>query len=97
MAIKDALLASPIPANPNDPEFDAVRADLGRLFIRHKLDLGLCGWSDAAVIANTNRIAGALMACGTVALDRGDTKSLERHKWFSDAAFGCLQTRSRCR
>jgi hypothetical protein len=56
MAIKDALLASPIPADPNDPEFDAVRADLGRLFIRRKLDLGLCGWSDAAVIANTNRI-----------------------------------------
>jgi hypothetical protein len=37
MAIEDALLASPIPADPNDPEFDAVRADLGRLFIRHKL------------------------------------------------------------
>jgi hypothetical protein len=26
------------------------------------------------------------MACGTIAVDRGDEAWLKRHKWFSDAA-----------
>jgi hypothetical protein len=46
----------------------------------------MADWSDAAIIANTNRIAGAIMAAGTIALDRNDTEWLERHRWLSDAA-----------
>lgn len=78
-------MSGPVP-DTDDSEFDAIRADLGRLFTRHKVDLGLGDWSDAAIIANTNRIAGAIMAAGTIALDRGDEAWLERHRWFSDAA-----------
>ena len=85
MSIEEAL-STPIPADPNDPEFDAVRAVLARLFIKHKVDLNMADWPDARIIAETNRIAGAIMACGTIAMDRGDTEWLERHRWFSDAA-----------
>jgi hypothetical protein len=84
--IEDALLAASIPADPDAAEFAGIRADLGRLFIRHKADMGLGDWSDADIVANTNRIAGAIMAAGCVALDRNDTDWLARHKWFSDAA-----------
>jgi hypothetical protein len=87
MSIEEAL-SRPIPADPDAPEFDGVRADLARLFIRHRADLGMTvdEWPDARIIAETSRIAGAIMACGTVALDRNDTAWLERHRWFSDAA-----------
>jgi hypothetical protein len=78
------LLSGPIP-DPDDSEFDGIRADLARLFIMHKLDLGMGDWPDARIIADTSRIAGAIMACGCVASDRGDTEWLERHRWFSDA------------
>jgi hypothetical protein len=77
MATFEKLLSGPV-ADPNDSEFDGIRADLGRLFIRHNVDLGLGDWSDAAIIAGTNRIAGCLMALGTIALDRGDEAWLER-------------------
>jgi hypothetical protein len=50
MATIEEALAAPIPADPNDPEFDGNRANLGRLFIRHKVDLGLGDWSDSAVV-----------------------------------------------
>jgi hypothetical protein len=35
MATFKKLLSGPV-ADPNDSEFDGIRADLGRLFIRHK-------------------------------------------------------------
>ena len=59
---------------------------LARPFLAHKADLGMGDWSDAAIIANTNWIAGTIMACGQIALNRNDTAWLERHRWFSDAA-----------
>jgi len=37
------------------------------------------------IIADTNRIVGALTACGQIALARGDEAWLVRHRWFSDA------------
>lgn len=71
---------------PDAALFAPIRADLGRLFILHRADMGLGDWPDAVIVDNVNRIAGALMAAGTVAVDRGDTEWLERHQWFSDAA-----------
>ena len=83
--IEDALSA-PIPAGPNAAEFDGIRADLARLFIRYKTDLGMADYPNSFIVDNVNRIAGAIMACGTIAIDRGDTEWLGRHRWFSDAA-----------
>ena len=86
MSIEGALLAGPIPADPNDPEFDGVRAELTRLFLAHKADLGMADHPDSFIVDNVSRIAGAIMAAGQVAMDRGDEAWLDRHKWFSDAA-----------
>ena len=84
--IEDALLTAPIPADPNAPEFDGVRADLTRLFLAHKTDLGMADHPDSFIVDNVNRIAGAIMAAGCIATDRGDDEWLARHKWLSDAA-----------
>jgi hypothetical protein len=86
MSIEQALLGAPIPLDPNDAEFASVRGELTRLFLAHKADLGMADHPDSFIVDNVNRIAGAIMACGTIAMDRGNEAWLERHRWFSDAA-----------
>src|SRR5258707_344382 len=44
--IEEALLAAPIPLDPNDPEFAGVRGELTRLFLAHKADLGMADHPD---------------------------------------------------
>ena len=46
----------------------------------------MANYPDSFIVDNVNRITGALMACGCIALDPGDEAWLERHRWFSDAA-----------
>jgi hypothetical protein len=71
--------------DPNDPQFAPVRADLARLFIEHKAELGLAAWSDEAIVSEVNLIASSLIAAGIHAADRGDAGWLERHRWFGEA------------
>jgi hypothetical protein len=80
MATIEEALAAPIPADPDHPEFAGIRADLTRLFLAHKADLGMADHPDSFIVDNVNRIAGAIMAAGTIALDRNDTEWLARHK-----------------
>jgi hypothetical protein len=75
----------PVTLDPNAPEHAQVRADLGRLFIVHKADMGLGAWPDAEIIARTNEIAATLMTLGRHALEHGDAAWLARHAWFSKA------------
>ena len=72
--------------DPNDPEFADVRADLARLFIAHKADLGMANQPDADIARNVNTIAAALMQLGVHALEHNDTAWLERHQWFAEAS-----------
>jgi hypothetical protein len=39
--------------DPDAPEFAGVRADLGRLFIRHRAELGMLDWPEEEVVART--------------------------------------------
>jgi hypothetical protein len=71
--------------HPDGPEFANVRADLARLFIEHKVELGLYNWLDEEIVAKVSDITAALIGCGQVALHRGDTAWLDRHCWFADA------------
>ena len=71
--------------DPADPQFAPIRADLARLFIARKVELGIADWADDKVVDQVNWIASALIACGMVALQRGDQAWLERHAWFSEA------------
>jgi hypothetical protein len=71
--------------DPDAAEFAPIRADLARLFLEHKAELGLGGWTDDQIVAKVSDITAALFGCGQVALQRGDTEWLDRHRWFSDA------------
>lgn len=46
---------------------------------------GLSAWTDEAIVAKTNDIAAALMACVTHAMEHGDEAWLDRHRWWGDA------------
>jgi len=56
-----------------------------RVFILHRADLGMHDWSDERIVAETNFIMMALMACSTHAVAHGDAAWMERHQWFGDA------------
>jgi hypothetical protein len=75
--------------DPNAEEFAGIRADLGRLFIRHKHDLSLSHWSDAEIAEHAGVITSALIELGKSAKANGDTRWLLRHKWWF-AAVGRL-------
>jgi hypothetical protein len=67
------------------PEFAAIRGELARLFITHKIDLKMSGWTDERIVTQTVDIAATLMLLVTHALTHGDDAWLERHRWFGDA------------
>jgi hypothetical protein len=71
--------------DPSALEYALIRADLARLFLQHKLELGIADWADEAIVAQVNAIAGALMAASTHAVAHGDRRWLDRHAWFSKA------------
>jgi hypothetical protein len=83
--IEAPMQAPPTEFNPGAPEFAPIRADLARLFILHKAELGMTEWRDEAIVAETNKIMSALMTATTHALAHNDQAWLERHRWFSEA------------
>jgi hypothetical protein len=76
---------APVNLDPAAPEYAGIRADLGRLFLQHKDELGMADWTDADIVAQVNDIAGALMMASTHAVAHGDRAWLDRHAWFSKA------------
>ena len=83
--IEAPMQAPPTQFNPDAPEFAPIRADLARLFILHKAELGMAEWRDEAIVAETNNIMAALMAASTHALAHDDQAWIERHRWFGEA------------
>jgi len=63
-----------------------VRADLARLFVRHKAKMGLADASDRRVILSVDSIAAALIGLTMRARERGDDDWLDRHRWWLKAA-----------
>ena len=45
----------------------------------------MANWTDEQLVERTSDITAALFGCGQIALQRGDTEWLDRHRWFSDA------------
>jgi hypothetical protein len=76
--------------HPDAPEFAAVRAELARLFLDHKIELGLYSWLDEEIVAKVSDITAALISCGQVALQRGDTACLDT------PASGCSRISPQC-
>jgi hypothetical protein len=68
------------------PEFAGVRADLVRLFIAHKADMGMGGYPDAWIIGHVDDILSTLWVLSQHAIDRGDEGWLTRHYWWLQAA-----------
>jgi hypothetical protein len=70
--------------DPDSPVYAPVRAALARLFILHRAELGMHDWSDERIVAETDFIMMALMACSTHAVSHDDRAWMERHRWFGD-------------
>jgi hypothetical protein len=71
---------------PDDPEFAGIRADLARLFLRHRVDLGMALASDEWIVEHTNDITATLWVLSKHAIDHGDEGWLTRHYWWLQAA-----------
>ena len=57
---------------PDDPEFAGIRADLARLYMRHRRDLVMTLASDEWIVAHTNDITMTLWTLTQHAIDHGD-------------------------
>jgi hypothetical protein len=73
-------------SDPDDPQFAPIRADLARLYMRHRVDLGLALASDQSLVANTDNITATLWCLSKHALDHNDVSWLRRHRWWIRAA-----------
>ena len=71
---------------PDDPEFAGIRADLARLYMAHRVDLGLALASDEWIIAHTNDLTAVLWFLSQHAIDHNDWDWLTRHYWWLQAA-----------
>ena len=60
--------------DPDDPKFAPIRADLARLFIEHKADMGMGDWPDEAILARVNDICATLIMLGKMARANDDTR-----------------------
>ena len=54
-------------------------------------------WSDAAIIESTSRICGAIMAAGTIAMDRGERNGWRGTNGFRTPPSDFSPTAKRCR
>jgi hypothetical protein len=70
---------------PDAPEFDGIRADLARLFMEHRLELGLAFASDEWIIEHTNDLTASLWFLSQHAIDHGDEPWLRHHWWLTAA------------
>ena len=71
---------------PDDPEFAGIRADLARLYLRHRLDLGIAPASDEWIVEHVNDLTTALWGLTQHAINHGDEGWLTRHYWWLQAA-----------
>jgi hypothetical protein len=85
MAATDQRGISPLP-EPDDTEFAGIRADLARLFMQHRADLGIALASDEWIIEHANDLTAALWGLTQHAIDRNDEPWLRRHHWWLQAA-----------
>jgi hypothetical protein len=69
--------------HPDAPEFAPIHADLARLFIAHKGDMGLGDWTDAEVTARVDDVASTLINLSLMALDARDQTWFEQHQWWA--------------
>jgi hypothetical protein len=72
--------------HPDAAEFAGIRADLARLFIAHKADMGMGGYPDAYFVERTNDVTAVLWVLSQHAIDHGDWDWLRRHRWWIQAA-----------
>ena len=72
--------------DPDDAEFAPIRADLSRLYTRHRLDLGVALASDEWIIEHTNDLTATLWFLTQHAIDHNDVGWLTRHHWWLQAA-----------
>jgi hypothetical protein len=72
--------------HPDAAEFAGIRADFARLFMAHRLGLGLALASDEWIIEHTNDLTATLWFLSRHALDHKDEASLRRHYWWLQAA-----------
>jgi hypothetical protein len=78
--------AQPAMPHPDDAEFAGLRSDLARLYMRHRVDLGMTLASDEWIVARTNDITATLWFLTQHATDHGDVRWLTRHYWWLQAA-----------
>lgn len=71
--------------DPAAAEFAAIRADLGRLYLAHKAELGMAEFTDDYVIEHIDDITAMMIGLGQAALQNDARAWLERHAWFTDA------------
>lgn len=69
----------------SDRSHNTVRGELARLFVRHKVDIGLADRGDAEIIANADNVMAFLLDRYGVAELTSDDAWLARFKWFVDA------------
>jgi hypothetical protein len=82
---RDSLAANKLP-DPDAAEFAGIRADLSRLCMKHRLDLGIALASGEWIIDHVNDLTSTLWALSQRAIDHGDEAWLTRHYWWLQAA-----------
>jgi hypothetical protein len=79
------FMGTPEPPPLDTAEFKAVRAELCRLFIARKADLGLAARNDAEIVARIDDITLYLAARLGAAQMTGDQLFIERFGWLIEA------------
>ena len=78
-----------------DPAFASVKAQLARLYLTHKGDLGAAAAaaSDEDILQRVDDITLILLRAVGRAIVVGDDAFLERHRWFTEVAEDLLAER----
>ena len=71
---------------PDDPQFAPIRSDLARLYLRHRVDLGLALATDEWIVAHVNDITAVFWTLSRHALDHGNVGWLRKYRWWIQAA-----------
>jgi hypothetical protein len=93
MAATEAMGEFPPLPDPNDAEFAPIRADLARLFMAHRLDLGLALGGDEWIVARTNDVTAALWFCRGMRWTTTTGTGCEGIAGGSGRRSGCTTTR----
>ena len=85
MAATESVPSGNAYPDPDAPEFSPIRAGLARLYMRHRVDLGIALASDEWIIEHTTDLSAALYFLCKHAHQHGDYAWLSRHRWWLDA------------